>query len=267
MVKTWYVLGAFFCLSIVGGVLWYIHAPFNRWCNAGAAVLISPILKMQHVVLAPVKKYCQTPQIYELQQQVHDIEQERDQLVSEIVALKSSKEFVNKTQELVRYKKRYQMDPHTLAHIILKQLNEHEQYVLIDQGSTRGVQKDMVAVYKNALIGKVTDVYPYWSKVLLITDPLCNVAAVCAHTKASGIAEGVCDAQHFAMTHVNHLDTIKEGDYIISSGAGLVFPKGFGLGTIESFAQDGLFYIITAKPLISIERIEYCYLIQKGTET
>ena len=266
MVKTWYILGAFLCLSIVGGVLWYIHAPFNRGCNTGAAVLISPFLKIQHVVLAPVKKYCQTPQIYELQQRIHDLEQAHDQLVKEIVALKSSKEFVTETQELVRYKKRYHMEPHTLAHIILKQLGEHEHYVLIDQGSSHGVQKDMVAVYKNALIGKVTDVYPYWSKVLLMTDPLCKVAAVCARTKASGIAEGVCDAQHFTMTHVNHLDTIKEGDYIVSSGAGLVFPKGFGLGTIESFAQEGLFYTIIAKPLIPIERIEYCYLIQKGSE-
>jgi len=249
------------------GFFWYTATPLNSWCNSGVAILIGPFLKAQHIALAPVRQYCQKSHIDELHNQVSVLERERDQLVSEIIVLEGTKKFAQETQELVCYKKRYKMDTYALAQIILKKLSEHEHYVLIDRGSHHGVQKDMVAVYKNTLIGRVTETYPYLSKVLLITDPLCKVAVNFTKTKASGIAEGICDVQKFVVEHANHLNSIKKGDYIISSGVGLVFPKGFGLGTVESFEKGGLFYTIIAKPLIPIDRIEYCYLIKKGSET
>jgi len=257
-----------FLLAVIVGLLVcvYIHSLQSQWGDTIAAYIIAPFLRAQHALLLPIKRYCSAVDIRQLQQTIQDLEQERDQLQSDLLMLYSTQEFQRETQELVQYKKRYVMDTHVLAQIILKHLNDHEQYILVDQGEAHGVCKDMVAVYKNALIGRVAKVYPYYSKVILITDPLCKVAAFCAQTKAFGIAEGVCSTRQFVVTHVNHFDILKKGDYIISSGAGLIFPKGFGLGTIDSFTQDGLFYTVHAKPLMAIDKLEYCYLIKKGTE-
>lgn len=266
-IKQWYIpLLCFFSLC-GAGTLVYWYPQYGRYANSAISCLTAPLLTLQHIVMAPIKNYYQRSDLHALQQKIQSLADECDQLKQELVAAHASYAFVQETQELTRYKKRYALQPHILAHIVLRHLNEHEQSMIIDCGSMHGVEKDMVAVYKNALIGRVTSVYPYSSKIVLITDPLCKVAVFCAQTKASGIAEGTCDQASFALTHINHFDTLKKGDYIISSGAGLVFPKGFGLGTIQDFSPDGLFYTVTAKPLISLDRITHCYLIKKGTES
>ena len=265
MGKSWYGISFFICLALISSVFWYCQVPLCQWSNTATAVFMSPLLKAQHALLAPMNQYYRSGDRVSAERSLRELEQERDDLLSELIALRSAQEFMRETVELQQYRRRYKTDICRLAHVMLKHLNDHEQYVLVDQGSAHGVHKDMVAVYKNALVGRVTQVYPHWSKVVLITDPLCKVAVTCMQTKASGIAEGVCKRDCFTVTHVNHLDRIKEGDYIISSGAGLVFPKGFGLGTVLDYTQEGLFYTVTAKPLIPIDRIEYCYLLTKGS--
>lgn len=246
--------------------MYYYGRHIERIASTIASCIISPVLRAQHMLLYPIKQY------YHLSCQEHaatikSLEQVCDQLKSELVELYSTYDFAKDTQELVQYKKRYRTDTYLLTQIIYRQCNDNEQYVLIDKGSAHGVLPDMVAVYKNVLIGRVIECYPYYSKVVLITDPRCKVAVYCARTKATGIAEGTCDISRFVVTHVSHLDTVQEGDYIISSGSGLVFPKGFGLGVIEHFVHDGLFYTIYAKPFIALDHVEYCYLMQKGTES
>jgi rod shape-determining protein MreC len=69
-----------------------------------------------------------------------------------------------------------------------------------------------------------------------------------------------------AFMHVSHLAQLKEDDLIISNGKGLIFPRGFGLGRISAFHEDGLHYAVTVKPLLDLSTIDYCYLIKKGDE-
>jgi len=63
-------------------------------------------------------------------------------------------------------------------------MSENAQFILVDGGSRQGVKKDMVALHNNCLIGRVDDVYPWYCKICLITDPACKVAAYCAKTGA-----------------------------------------------------------------------------------
>jgi rod shape-determining protein MreC len=136
--------------------------------------------------------------------------------------------------------------------------------VFIDRGASKGVQPNMVALYKNCLIGRVSEVYPSYSKVLLITDKTCKIAALCGTTKSSGIHEGLNKKDYCTLNYVSHLCTLEEGELVISSGEGLVFPQGFGLGKIKSFTRKGLFYDVVIEPLVDLKNIEYVYIIQKG---
>jgi len=249
---------------LLGGLLLYNWQTTQQMSNTVASCIIAPFLRVQHVLLSPIKNYYNRA-CTQHAQQIMALELERDQLISELIALKGSKDFIQSSRELVSYQKRYDTNEHILAHIVEKKCDPVEQSVLVDRGSWHGVLQNMIAVYKNVLIGRVIEVYPYWSKIALITDPRCKVAVYCARTKATGIAEGVCDKELFVVNHVSHLDTVHVGDYIISSGSGLVFPKGFGVGIIERCVQDGLLYTLYAKPFIPLDRIEYCYLLQKGT--
>lgn len=122
----------------------------------------------------------------------------------------------------------------------------------------------MVALYKNCIIGKVTEVYPCHSKIVLVTDRTCNIAAVCAQSKALGIYHGANEEWTAHLEHVSHLAIIEQGDLVLSTGEGLIFPRGFGLGRITRSTRDGLFYTISLAPLVDVRAISHCYLVQKG---
>ncbi len=59
---------------------------------------------------------------------------------------------------------------------------------------------------------------------------------------------------------------MQKNDLVISSGQGMVFPRGFGLGRIRYFTADGVNYTTRLSPLLNLKKLDYCYLLQKGEE-
>lgn len=175
------------------------------------------------------------------------------------------------SQELMQFKRRYK-DQHALVvDIIAKQFSASEHCYLIEGGSNKGIKPDMVAVYKNCLVGRVSQVYERYSKVMLITDPHCKVAALCRTSLDRGIHEGTGLLNETRLSYVfdTQMDLekrLQKGDFVISSGEGLVFPKGFGLGTIVDYKKNDLRMNIIIKPLLDLKQLNYCCIIAKGAE-
>jgi rod shape-determining protein MreC len=229
---------------------------------------VYPFLKAQYFIMNPIKNLMgRIQRISDLQELVEKLGQEKEGLIAQNVALQSLVQYMNDTQELVDFKERYKGFHCHLAQVILKQFSDQGHYYIVDFGSRHGAVVDMVAVYKNCLVGRVTEVFPLFSKVVLLTDRSCKVAAFCAHTKTNGIYEGMNNEQIAALMHVSHLDSLQKNDLVISSGQGLVFPRGFGLGRIRYFDIDGVSYMVRLSPLLDFEKLAYCYLLQKGEET
>ena len=265
MSKKWIAITVFLILGIF---FLYIYAgrKVSMVCNACLSLVTTPILHLQHTVLKPLTTYISLSDNVSMHDKIAHLEQENHTMLQELIALRGTLQFVDDTTELIQYKSRYCHGDYQLAHIILRVFDQCGHYFLVDKGSRHGIQKDMVAVYKNALVGRVEMVYPYWSKVILVTDARCSVAAFCANTHAHGICEGSSDATCMALNHVNHLDAMQKNDYVISSGEGIIFSRGFGIGRVTQYTKEGLFYTVQVKPLISFDSIDYCYLFQKGTE-
>ncbi len=195
----------------------------------------------------------------------YDLEQlrlENESLYQQLVELESSKVFLDETRELRNFKKRYDTTEMQLAKVILKQF-ENQHFFLIDAGKQKNVQKNMAVVHKNCLVGKVTEVYPFYSKVALITDPVCQVASYCSRTKTVGIYQGTKQTDRGSLLHVDHLAKLKKGERVVSSGEGLVFPAGFGIGEVQDFKDTGVHYDVKVKPLIDVTKLAYCYVVQK----
>lgn len=195
----------------------------------------------------------------------YDLEQlrrENESLYQQLVELESSKIFLDETRELRNFQKRYDTQEMQLAKVILKQF-DNQHFFLIDAGKQKNVEKNMAVVYKNCLVGKVTEVYPFYSKVALITDPVCQVASYCVKTKTVGIYQGTKQTDNGSLLHVDHLAKLKKGERVVSSGEGLVFPAGFGIGEVEDFKDTGVHYDVKVKPLIDVTKLAYCYVVQK----
>ena len=240
-------------------------------CNKNTGIskfhsyLLYPIMYTQHCVANFFDGYFeQRRNSEEMTHKIQQLKKKNDELITEIIALKASRHFILETKELIKFRERYTSEPIAFAQVVGRHLSERQQFLLIDCGSSKGIFPGMVAVCNNALVGKVIEAFPLYSKVQLITDQNCNVAAYCSRTHARGIHEGINHAHKTALRFVNHLSSLKKDDFVLTSGEGTIFPQGFGLGKIKSFKKGELHYSATIEPFINVHSIKYCYILQKG---
>lgn len=223
-----------------------------------------PLGYIQNQFVNPFKKWLA---YHPNEQIIAHMKAHNDELQAQVARLQAEQGYVQDTKELRDFRLRYQTNNALLTQILVRHISPQMHWVILDAGETKGVKKNMVAVYKEHLLGRIIEVYPYYSKLLLITDRTCKVSAYCATTKATGIHEGVNSLEAASLAHMSHLAYVESGDLILSTGEGLIFPRGFALGRVTAFIKKDLFYEITTQPLIDIRAISYCYLIQKGNDT
>ncbi len=260
----------FIGLSYLAGSLFFKNS-FNQkpeevgFFDTIASSCIYPLLKIQQAFVDPFRKKISYHIAHEqLYKKALLIQEENDSLKAHIISLEATAVFAEKIKEVVEFQSRYTTDYAKLARVIMRHISTDEHSCLIDSGSMQGVQNSMAVIHKNNLIGKVTHVYPYYSKVLLITDQRCPVSCYCIKTKTEGIFQGVNSTEIGQMLHVDRLHELKVGDTLISSGEGLIFPEGFAIGTVTAFNPDGIHFSIQVAPFVDLYTIDYCYVIQKG---
>jgi rod shape-determining protein MreC len=256
----WILLGVVIAVAVR---IWYKRTPGVLEKYSSYAVY--PFLALHHTLIDPiVQRMAKHRTIAELERSLTQLQAERDELMAESIELRSELRYNADINELKEPDKSFADAVVCTAQIIAKSFSADSHYILIDAGASKGVEKDMVIVYKQCLVGKVTHVYPWYSKVVLITDRTCKVAVQCVNQKTTGIHEGKNDLCATQLNYVSHLEPIEVGDYLISSGEGLVFPRGLGVGQVVACSQSGLYHVVEVKPLADMQQIAYCTVIRRG---
>lgn len=255
-----------YILSALGLLFFGFHKLLLRQTDSletVASYIVYPVLLFQNSFVKPIEKsYRNWLSNKELQAKLQQAQDTIDAYQAENIKLLGIKELAESTAELRDFSQRYYPQSY-LAHSIMKEFDTHH-IMGIDIGSNKGIELDMVAIYKNCIIGRVSSVYPLWSKVTLLTDPSCKIAAFTAKTRKAGILEGMLSLQTISLAFISHLQHVEEGELVFSSGEGLVFPRGYALGTVKQVHTDGFNLAIDVEPMLDLTTIEYCYIVKKG---
>lgn len=257
-------------LSLIGIVLFslavhrgIIIAQPSMWERVSSYITY-PFMRISSAVIIPIQQwFYERAVIRELLERHTALRQEYTDLRGAYIRCRAAEGIEEDTQDLVAYNETSEHKGH-IAQIMMRHFSDQAHYYLVDAGSEQGIEPDMFALYKDCLVGRVTHVYPYYCKVTLITDPMCKVAAYCSETKCSGIHEGLNTLTATTLRHVSHLATVQENDLVLSSGEGLIFPRGYALGTVSSYSNDGLLYTIRIQPLLDFNTLQYCVLARRG---
>jgi len=129
--------------------------------------------------------------------------------------------------------------------------------ILISKGATHGLKAGMPVIAPPGLIGRLVDVSWHVSKVLLFIDENSNVGAIVQRTRTQGVISGA-GPRGLILKYISKTQDVKEGDVIVSSGMGGVFPKGLLIGQVSHVdRQDAsLFLKINVAPFVDFSKLE-----------
>lgn len=185
-------------------------------------------------------------------------------LKSETLLLQALKQENQDLRSLLDASKRLK-EKITLAELVNVNINRDNHTVLVEKGLQHGVYVGQAVIDDKGVIGQVTDVMPYNSSVLLITDPGHATPVQVERTGLRTLVYGTGSVAVLKVPFLNQNTDIQKGDILISSGLGGRFPRGYPVAEITEVntIQDQEFMQVRATPIAKLDSSNHVLLLSK----
>lgn len=143
------------------------------------------------------------------------------------------------------------------ARVIARSPDHWNQKVIINKGSTAGIEQNMAVIAANGMIGKISSVGPFTSTVQLISSKQrTNFIPAMIQTDEGkkdlyGLVKGYNQEKNRLRLTLLPVDvSLEKGQTVVTSGLGGMFPQGLVIGHVTSVKIDseGLSKIAFVKP-------------------
>ena len=175
--------------------------------------------------------------------------------------------FVEFSQENARLKEMLtlkQQSPFKVipARVIARSADSWSSLVIVDKGANSGIKRGMVVVNFLGLIGRVSEVTAFTSKIVLINDPNISVSAMLQRSRQEGLISGTL-GNYLIMRYLPEDVDAKPGDIVITSGLNELYPKGVLIGTVAEINKEfsGLSRYAIVRPAVTLSGIEEVLVI------
>ncbi len=167
---------------------------------------------------------------------------------------------------LLNYTKLDNVNTYISANVIGKDTSSFLQYVIIDIGTTGGVQRDMPVVTDAGLVGIINEATPRASKVLLVNSDQMAVNVRVQNSRADGVLFGQA-SKDLRLRYISLDATISAGDLVVTSGLGGSLPANIPVGEIASVRSRAydVFQEAEVLPLANLDKIEIVMIITDFT--
>jgi rod shape-determining protein MreC len=135
--------------------------------------------------------------------------------------------------------------------------------VILDKGLYDGVFIGQPVLDANGVMGKVIQIGPITSRVLLINDSHSGVPIQTTRNGIRAIAVGDSYSGKLRLVNVPQTVDIKEGDMLVTSGLGENYPAGYPVGQVINVVKDpGMqFATIDVQPSAHADRSRQVLLV------
>lgn len=204
--------------------------------------------------------------------------EERANLIAELdeykVRLMDYEEIAAENERLyamLEYKQSNENREMKLAKVTGKEPGNWFDVFTINLGANDGIKENMAVVTPDGLVGRIEEVGVNWSKVMAIVDSRSRVPVIVERTRDVGVAGGSISGDDLTrmltMSYLPLDSDIVDGDIVVTSGLGGVFPKGLVVGAVtESRTTDGGVNV-SIRPNVDFRRLEEVMVIIVSEET
>ena len=134
---------------------------------------------------------------------------------------------------------------------------------IIDQGKLQGVKEGLPVLAPQGIVGRVVEVYPEYSKTMLIVDRKSAADAMIQRTRVRGILKGK-GGNRCSLEFVPKNADVRVGDLVLASGLVGLYPKGlvFGKVTAANKKNPGVFQEIEVTSSADLSALEEVLVVK-----
>src|SRR5438270_5938363 len=196
-----------------------------------------------------------------------ELQEEIERLRMEQVRLRQDADQAHRLQTLLEFKQKFAAKT-LAAQVIATSGTEQSRVITIDKGSHDGMKPDMAVITSDGIVGKVKDVFPLSSQVLLINDHDSGAGVILESSRLQGIVKGT-PLGELQINDIMSDEKAEPGERVITSGGDRIYPKGYSVGTVIGATPDhenDPLLIIKIKPSADIGRLDEVLVITKMTD-
>lgn len=254
-------------VAFCGMIIYSLQSDANG-ISSSVSTVVSPLQKIVYNINSRVKE---TVDFFlnfsEVKLENEELKKKNTKLANELIEYESLKDEVERLREALNFTESKNNYKYVGVNIIGYSGNSLSDGYIIDKGSNDGIDKNMVVVSSKGLVGKVTKVASNFAIVQSILNENIAVAVMDQQTReATGVLQGLSDNKDNNMTVVYNLpisSDVKEGDIIITSGLGKIYPKEIPVGTVVSVEEDNVRVMKSAvvEPFVNFNEVEELFVV------
>lgn len=169
---------------------------------------------------------------------------------------------IKETEDLVdQYNK---LNPETYDFLPARVISSG-RFLTLDKGSSDGLKGSESVVFKDNYIGKIQNISPKISQVLLVTDPQSKIAVFSQGSfgRSKGIIQGQFGSE-LLMDKILHQEVISKDDIVYSEGTEGLLPKGLIIGKVVEVLErpNEVFKQAKVEPVFNAVDLDNVFIIR-----
>ncbi len=196
-----------------------------------------------------------------------ELKEQLDRMKLDQAQLRAEVEQTHRLEVLLDFRQRV-ISKTVAAQVIGSSGSERSRIIYIDRGSHDGIKRDMAVITPDGIVGKIKDVFPRSSQVLLINDRESGAGVVLEKSRLQGVLRGN-DQGELQITDIMSDENVHSGEPIVTSGGDSIYPRGLPVGTVMNAAADHdsePFLRIGIRPAAKLDQLEDVLVITQMAE-
>ncbi len=194
-----------------------------------------------------------------------DLKEQIEKMRLKEVRLSEDAAQAHRLQSLLAFKEQF-IDKTVAAQVIGSGGSDLSRIIYIDKGKNDGMKPDLAVITAGGIVGKVLQVFPTSSQVLMINDQSSGVGAMLEKSRLQGVVRGTPNGE-LILERVMSDEQVAAGETVLSSGGDQIFPKGLPLGTVSKVSPGReMFLNIHVKPAADLSRVEEVLVVTEKQE-
>jgi rod shape-determining protein MreC len=186
---------------------------------------------------------------------------ENRKLQSLIASLQETQQENIRLRKLLDFQERFKIQS-VVARVIAKDVAVDFRAIRVNRGESSGIARNMAVITNEGIVGRVLRTTRSTADIVTIVDPLSAVDAIDERSRARGVIEGL-NEEACMLRYALRTDDIQNGDVLISSGLGGIFPKGIPIGTVARVNRKafGITQDVEVRPSVEFRKIEEVLIV------